>query len=49
MLFAETILRWCGVLLQLIGVVLGVTQTALGLQIILHSLSVLGVFVERGG
>lgn len=47
MLFAETILRWCGVVLQLIGVVLGVTQTALGLQVILHSLSVLGVFVER--
>ena len=49
MLFAEAILHWCGVLLQLIGVVLGVTQTALGLQLILHSLSVLGVFVERGG
>ncbi len=43
MLFAEAILRWCGVLLQLISVVLGVTQTALGLQVILHSLNVLGV------
>lgn len=47
MLFAEPILRWCGVLLQLIGVVLGVTQTALGLQVIFHSLTVLGVFAGR--
>lgn len=47
MFFAEAILRWCGVLLQLIGVVLGVTQTALGLQLILNSLRVLGVFTGR--
>ncbi|WP_246707680.1 MarC family protein [Ensifer oleiphilus] len=41
MMFAETILRWIGTSLQVLAVVLGVTQAALGLQIILHSLSLL--------
>jgi small neutral amino acid transporter SnatA (MarC family) len=47
MLFAETILRWVGTTLQVFAVVLGVTQIALGLQVIMHSLSMIGVFVER--
>ncbi|MGG7536176.1 MarC family protein [Rhizobium sp. 12,4] len=41
MIFAETILRWIGTSLQVLAVVLGVTQAALGLQVILHSLSML--------
>ncbi|MBW0368095.1 MarC family protein [Ensifer adhaerens] len=41
MLFAETILKWIGTSLQVLAVVLGVTQAALGLQIILHSFSML--------
>jgi multiple antibiotic resistance protein len=47
MLFAETILRWVGTTLQVFAVVLGVTQIALGLQVIMHSLSMIGVFAER--
>ena len=47
MLFAEIILRWIGTALQIFAVVLGVTQIALGLQVILHSLSMLGIFPER--
>ena len=48
MLFAESILKWVGTTLPVLAVVLGVTQIALGLQVILHSLSMIGVFVERG-
>ncbi len=47
MLFADAILKWTGTALQVFTVVLGVTQIALGLQIITHSLSKIGVFVER--
>jgi multiple antibiotic resistance protein len=47
MLFAETILRLVGTTLQVFAVVLGVTQIALGLQVIMHSLSMIGVFAER--
>ena len=47
-LFAESILKWVGTPLQMLAVVLGVTQIALGLQVILHSLSMIGVIVERG-
>lgn len=47
MLFAETILRWFGPVLQVFAVVLGITQTALGLQVIIHSLSMIGIFAER--
>jgi multiple antibiotic resistance protein len=47
MLFAESILRWVGTTLQVFAVVLGVTQIALGLQVIMHSLAMIGVFVER--
>jgi len=49
MLFAETILKWIGTTLQVFAVVLGVTQVALGLQVIMHSLSMIGVFAERVG
>jgi multiple antibiotic resistance protein len=38
MLFAETILRWIGTALHVLAVVLGVTQAALGLQLILDNL-----------
>lgn len=47
MLFAHTILKWLGTALQVFAVVLGVTQVALGLQVILHHLSLIGVFTER--
>jgi multiple antibiotic resistance protein len=33
--------------LQVFAVVLGVTQIALGLQVIIHSLSMIGFFAER--
>ena len=41
MLFAETILKWIGTTHQVFAVVLGVTQVALGLQVMMHSLSML--------
>jgi multiple antibiotic resistance protein len=47
MLFADTILRWLGPALQVFAVVIGVTQIALGLQVIMRSLSLIGVFAER--
>jgi multiple antibiotic resistance protein len=47
MLFAEAVLKWAGPALLLFAVVLGVTQIALGLQVIMHSLAMIGVFVER--
>jgi multiple antibiotic resistance protein len=47
MQFADAILKWTGTALQVFTVVLGVTQIALGLQIITHSLSMIGVFVEH--
>jgi len=46
MLFAEAILKSVGTALQIFAVVLGVTQVALGLQVILHSLAIIGVFAE---
>ena len=45
MLFAHTILKYVGTPLQILGVVLGINQVALGLMVILQSLSNLGVFV----
>lgn len=47
MLFAHSILKWAGTVLQVFAVVLGVTQIALGLQVIIHSLGMIGVFAER--
>ena len=49
MLFAQAILRWFGPLLQIFAVVLGVTQIALGLQVIIQALGRIGVFTLRGG
>jgi multiple antibiotic resistance protein len=43
MLFANAILKWMGTVLQVFAVVLGVTQIALGLNVILQSLSLIGV------
>jgi multiple antibiotic resistance protein len=47
MLYAHIVLRYAGTALQIFAVVLGVTQVALGLMIILQSLSGLGVFELR--
>lgn len=47
MLHAHTVLKYAGTALQIFAVVLGVTQVALGLMIILQSLSGLGVFTLR--
>jgi multiple antibiotic resistance protein len=46
MLFADAILKRVGTALQVFAVVLSVTQVALGLQVIMHSLSMIGVFAE---
>ncbi|MFC7476798.1 MarC family protein [Dankookia sp. GCM10030260] len=43
MLFAATVLRWLGMPLLVLGTVLGVVQAALGLNIMLNALRVLGV------
>ncbi len=47
MIFAHVIIRYIGTALQVFAVVLGVTQIAIGLQVILRSLSQLGVFAMR--
>lgn len=47
MVYAHVILKYAGTALQVFAVVLGVTQVALGLMIILQSLSSLGVFALR--
>ena len=44
MLFAHIILKYLGTTLQVFAVVLGINQIALGLMVILQSLSRLGVF-----
>jgi multiple antibiotic resistance protein len=49
MLFAESIVRWTGTALQVFAVVLGVTQIALGLQVIVQSLGMLGLPVGQAG
>jgi multiple antibiotic resistance protein len=43
MVYADTILRRLGTALQIIAVVLGVVQIALGLQVILKSLMMMGI------
>ena len=48
MLFADAIVRWIGTVLQVFAVVLGVAQIALGLQVIVQSLGMLGLPVEPG-
>ena len=47
MIFAGQILKWFGTALQILAVVLGIAQVAIGLQVIVHSLRLLGVLVER--
>jgi len=49
MLFADAILKWMGVALQVFAVVLGVTQIALGLNVIFQSLSLIGLLPVRSG
>ena len=49
MLFAETVLRRVGTALQVFAAVLGITQIALGLQVILRSLTMIGVLAGSGG
>jgi multiple antibiotic resistance protein len=46
MIFAEHILRWLGTALQIAAVVLGIAQVAIGLQVMVHSLRLLGIIVE---
>ncbi|MGM5012042.1 hypothetical protein CO654_02270 [Rhizobium sp. L18] len=43
MIFAPTILKWTGTALQVLAVVLGVTQAALGLQIIFRSITMIAL------
>ena len=47
MLFAHVILTWIGTTLQVLAVVLGVTQVAIGLWVMFISLSDIGVFALR--
>ena len=47
MLFARVILKYIGTALQVFAVVLGVNQIALGLLVILQSLSRIGVFTMQ--
>lgn len=49
MLFAESILRWGRVALQLFAVILGVIQVSLGLQLMLRGLSLSGVLPGATG
>lgn len=49
MLFAEPIVRWGRVALQLFAVILGVIQVSLGLQLILRGLSLSGVLPTPPG
>lgn len=43
MVYAVPIQRWLGTTLLIVAIVLGVTQVALGLQVIFKSLTMLGV------
>ena len=47
MLYAHAILKYGGTALQVLAVVLGVAQVALGLMIILPSLARIGLFPLR--
>lgn len=49
MIFAQHILRWFGTALQIFAVVLGITQVAIGLQVILQSLRLLGLVTGQPG
>jgi len=45
MIFAQQILKWLGTALQIFAVVLGITQVAIGLQVIVQSLRLLGLMI----
>jgi multiple antibiotic resistance protein len=47
MIFAKQILKWFGTALQIFAVVLGITQVAIGLQVIVHSFRLLGFVAEQ--
>lgn len=47
MIYVEPILKWAGPALQVFAVVVGVTQVALGLQLIVRSLVIIGAIAER--
>jgi multiple antibiotic resistance protein len=49
MIFAHAILKWLGTALQILAVVLGITQIALGLHVIIQSLAMIGMFAPRAG
>jgi multiple antibiotic resistance protein len=49
MIFAAQILRWLGTALQILAVVLGIGQVAIGLQVIFQSLRLLGVVAGETG
>jgi multiple antibiotic resistance protein len=49
MLFAQSLLRWLGMPLLVFGTVLGVVQTALGLNIMLFALRGLGILAAAPG
>ncbi|WP_431268492.1 MarC family protein [Dankookia sp. P2] len=49
MLFASAVLRWLGMPLLVLGTVLGVVQAALGLNIMLNALRILGVIAAAPG
>jgi multiple antibiotic resistance protein len=49
MIYVEPILKWAGPALQVFAVVVGVTQVALGLQLIVRSLVILGAIAEKAG
>lgn len=49
MVYAVPIQRWLGTTLQIVAIVLGVVQIALGLQVIVKSLTMLGVLQLPGG
>jgi len=49
MVFAHAVLKWLGTALQILAVVLGITQIALGLQVIIQSLFMIGVIAPRAG
>jgi multiple antibiotic resistance protein len=47
MIFAQQILKWLGTALQIFAVVLGITQVAIGLQVIVQSVRLLGSMITH--
>ena len=48
MIYAGPILAYCGTALQVLAIILGIVQTALGLQVIVRSLSLLDIVKGAG-